>query len=142
MNNKVNRWGLELTTYNITFEWISGACNKAADCLSCLVELPQDKPISVNMLSVTDTDRPAFNNRSQTCQCLSTDNSTSQPDITSDVSEARGPMPKTLTADRFSYRCRKLILSARGSPNGYPTEKHHNMKLIILHMSKAYYINM
>ena len=30
-NNKVNRWGLELATYNITFEWISG--NKAADCL-------------------------------------------------------------------------------------------------------------
>ena len=24
-NNKVNQWGLELTTYNITFEWISGA---------------------------------------------------------------------------------------------------------------------
>ena len=23
-NNKVNRWGLELATYNITFEWISG----------------------------------------------------------------------------------------------------------------------
>ena len=35
-NNKVNRWGLELATYNITFEWISGACNKAADCLLCL----------------------------------------------------------------------------------------------------------
>ena len=33
-SNKVNRWGLELATYNITFEWISGACNKAADCLS------------------------------------------------------------------------------------------------------------
>ena len=33
-NNKVNRWSLELTTYNITFEWISGAQNKAADCLS------------------------------------------------------------------------------------------------------------
>ena len=39
-NKKVNRWGLELATYNITFEWISGACNKAADCLSHLVELP------------------------------------------------------------------------------------------------------
>ena len=38
--NKVNRWGLELTTYNITFEWISGAKIKAADCLSHLVELP------------------------------------------------------------------------------------------------------
>ena len=24
-NNKVNRWGLELATYNITFEWISVA---------------------------------------------------------------------------------------------------------------------
>ena len=33
-NNKVNRWSLELATYNITFEWISGAKNKAADCLS------------------------------------------------------------------------------------------------------------
>ena len=37
-NNKVNRWGLELATYNITFKWISGAKNKAADCLSRLVE--------------------------------------------------------------------------------------------------------
>ena len=33
-NNKANRWGLEVATYNITFEWISGAHNKAADCLS------------------------------------------------------------------------------------------------------------
>ena len=24
-NSKVNGWGLELATYNITFEWISGA---------------------------------------------------------------------------------------------------------------------
>ena len=33
MNNKVNQWSLELTIYNITFEWILGAGNKAADCL-------------------------------------------------------------------------------------------------------------
>ena len=33
-NVKINRWGLELASYNITFEWISGARNKAADCLS------------------------------------------------------------------------------------------------------------
>ena len=38
-NNKVNRWGLELAIYNITFEWISGAQNKAANCLSRSVEL-------------------------------------------------------------------------------------------------------
>ena len=63
-NSKVTRWGVELATYLITFEWISGACNKAADCLSHLVELPQDKPVSINVLSVTDTDGPAFNTRS------------------------------------------------------------------------------
>ena len=27
-NNKVNHWSLELATYNIIFEWISGGCNK------------------------------------------------------------------------------------------------------------------
>ena len=37
-NNKVNWWGLELATYNITFKWISGAKNRAADWLSRLVE--------------------------------------------------------------------------------------------------------
>ena len=31
-NNKVNRWSLELATYNIQFEWMSGAHNMAADC--------------------------------------------------------------------------------------------------------------
>ena len=34
VNNKVNRWGLELATYNITFEWISGSKNIAADSLT------------------------------------------------------------------------------------------------------------
>ena len=42
-NNKVNKWSLELATYNITFKWISGAKNKAADCLSRLV-----KPVSAS----------------------------------------------------------------------------------------------
>ena len=100
-NNKVNRWGLELATYNITFEWISGAHNKAADCLLSLVELPQDKPVSISMLSVTDTDRPAFHTRSQTHQHLSKDTSTSQSNITPDVSESRDPTPRSLTAERL-----------------------------------------
>ena len=55
-NNKFNRQGLELATYNITFEWIPETCNEAADCISCLVELHQDIPVSINMLCVTDTD--------------------------------------------------------------------------------------
>ena len=100
-NNKVNRWGLEVATYNITFELISGANNKVADCLSHLVELPQDKPIPINMLSVTNTDGPTFNTRSQSHQCLSPDTSTSQPDITQEVLKATDPTPKSLTADRL-----------------------------------------
>ena len=49
-NNKVNRWGPELATYNIKFELISGAKNKAADCLSHLVELPPTTSAIINML--------------------------------------------------------------------------------------------
>ena len=84
-NNKVNRWGLELATHNITFEWLSGVCNKAVDCLLCLMELPKGKPVPINILSTTNTDGPAFNTRSQTHQCLSLDTSTEQPDVTPDI---------------------------------------------------------
>ena len=62
-NTKINRWGLELASYNITFEWISGAKNKAADCLSRLVELPKKhqkntngtKPMLINMVKAVTT---------------------------------------------------------------------------------------
>ena len=101
VNNKVNRWELELATYNITFEWISGAPNKAADYLSQLVEQPQDKPVSINILSVTDTDGHTFNTRSRTHECLSTEPSTLQSDVIQDVSEAKDTTPKSLTADRL-----------------------------------------
>ena len=56
-NNKVNRWSLELATHNITFKWISGAKNKAADCLSRLVS-PMRIPI--NMLTASVTGRTSF----------------------------------------------------------------------------------
>ena len=100
-NHKVNRWGLELATYNITFEWISGACNIAADCLSHLVELPKNNHILINMLSANTTDGPAFHIRSQTHQHLSQNTSTSQSDVTPDVSEPPEPTPKSLTAERI-----------------------------------------
>ena len=62
-NTKINRWGIELTSYNITFEWISGARNKAADCLSQLVELPKKhqknqtgtKPMRIYMVRAVTT---------------------------------------------------------------------------------------
>ena len=102
-NNKVNRWGLELATYDITFEWNSGAYSKEADCLLNLVELLQDKPVLVNMLSATNTDGPAFNTRSQTHHHLSPDTAISlpQPDVTSDVTNIPDPTSKPLTADRL-----------------------------------------
>ena len=62
-NNIVNRWSLELATYNISFEWISGTRNKAADCLSRLVT-PTSTPI--NMLTASSNDGPAFHTRSHT----------------------------------------------------------------------------
>ena len=59
-NNKVPKWSLELDTYNITFEWISGAKNTAANCFSWLVE-PISPSTSVNMLTATHAEGPAFN---------------------------------------------------------------------------------
>ena len=65
------------------------------------MELSQDKPVSINVLSVTDTDGPAFNTRSHTHEHITVNTSTSQLDIMPDVSEANNPTPKYLTADRL-----------------------------------------
>ena len=106
-NNKVNRWALELATYNITFEWISGAQNKAADCLSQLVELPQYRPATVNMLSATNLDALAFNTRSRTAQHTTTEDPTYptwQPQsdaVTSDVTGTPSTTSKPLSTDRL-----------------------------------------
>ena len=85
-NNKVNRWSLELATYNITFELIPGAKNKAADCLSQLVELPTSTTTTVNMLTVTHTDGPAFNTRSHTQKTSPDTTSTPHPDVSPKIS--------------------------------------------------------
>ena len=96
-NNKVNRWSLGLTTYNITFEWISGAKNKAADCLSTLVSPTEN---SINMLTASVNDGPAFHTRSHT---QSTSDSTSTPPVIPQlhISQDNNPTPKSLTADRW-----------------------------------------
>ena len=106
-NNKVNRWRLELATYNITFEWILGAWNKAADCLSRLVELPHDRQATVQMLSATHHDGPTYHNRSRTAQCNTTDNlaphpktDMASPDITN-VTDTADAMLKPFMEDRL-----------------------------------------
>ena len=100
-NKKVNRWGLELAKCSITFEWISGAHNKAADCLSHLVELPQDRPTPINMLSATNLDGPSFNTRSRTAQHSSSEDTTPQTDtVAPEVTDTPSTTPKSLTVDR------------------------------------------
>ena len=100
-DNKVNRWGLELVTYNITFEWISGAKNKAADCLSGLVEPLTPPQAMINMLTITHADGPAFNTRGHTKQDSTAINATTSPDITPNISSDTSSTPKSLTADRL-----------------------------------------
>ena len=100
-NNKINRWGLELATYNITFEWISGAKNKAADCLLRLVEQLPTTPAMINMLTVTHTDGPTFNTRSQIRQDPTSQQNRTQANATPEVSLDPTTTPKTLTADRL-----------------------------------------
>ena len=94
-NNKVNRWSLELATYNISFEWISGAGNKAADCLSRL-ETPTSTPS--NMLTGSSKDRSVFHTRNHT-QNASDTTSTPDSDTTPQISQQPTTTPKLLTTD-------------------------------------------
>ena len=98
-NTKVNRWEFELVTYNITFEWISGAHNKAADYLSCLVELPRQ---TGNMLPANNLDGPAFNTKSRTAQHSPSEDTTPQTDaVEPNVTDTPSTIPKSLTVDRL-----------------------------------------
>ena len=99
-NNKVNRWSLEIATYSITFQWISGAKNKAADCLSWLVE-PTSTSTTVNMLTATDTDGPTFNTRSHTQNTSPDTTSTPHPDVSTQICQGTTPTPKPLTMYRL-----------------------------------------
>ena len=75
--------------------------NKAADYLSCLVELPSMPSASINMVSVSNQDGPAFNTRSQTQQHLASDQSAAQQDVMPDITTTPNPTPKSLTVDRL-----------------------------------------
>ena len=96
LTTKSTDWSLELATYNISFKWISGARNIAADCLSRLV-----KPIntSVNMLTGSSTDGPAFHTRSHTQNASSSTTSTPHLDTAPQISQEPTTSPKSLTAD-------------------------------------------
>ena len=135
---------MELATYNITFKWISGAKNKAADCLSRLVS-PTGKPI--NMLTASINDGPAFHTRSHT-QSIS--DATSTPPVIPQLHISQGdtPMPKSLTADRqdallqmqrtdpFCKHISKRLLNGK-APHHEVYTFTHVKGLLYKHMSDA-----
>ena len=135
-NNKVNRWSLELTTYNITFKWISGAKNKAANCLSWLVEQPMAIPATVNMLTVTHTNGPASNTRSHTKKDSPDTTSTPHPNVHLAFlqMQLKHPNPLQQTDWKHYSKCRGLTHSADVFLNVYLMVKHHNMKQMFLLM--------
>ena len=84
-----------------------GAWNKAADCLSRLVELPQDKHNTVQMLTATNHDGPAFHTRSRSTQCNNIEDLTlnhKMDAVTSDipkVTDTPDAIPKLPSDDRL-----------------------------------------
>ena len=97
-NNKVNRWSLELATYNINFEWISGAHNMAADCLLWLVNVkdtPAMAAVSINMLVTSTPDGPATHTCNKTCHTGDATAADTTPTSTNDKVNT----PPTLMAD-------------------------------------------
>ena len=132
-NNKVNRWSLELATYNITFEWISGAKNKAADCLSHLV---QPLTSNVHMLTATHSDGPAFNTRSH-----SSPTQTPQA-LQHFLQSPQQPQNHYPQIDlKPYYKCKKRTLFANEYPRDYSMARHRTTNSIPSHTSKAYFIN-
>ena len=98
-NNKVNRWSLELSIYNINFEWISGACKKAAHYLSGLVDVKDTPEIPtdlINILFTSTPDGPAIHIHSKMHNTANTKPADPTTASTGDMVNA----PPSLTEDR------------------------------------------
>ena len=140
-NTKIKRWGLELASYNIMFKWISGARNKATDCLSRLVELPKKlqknqtgtKPTQTNMVRAVTT-------RSGTKEPL-TDKEIEKPqsketnsDDTTSNSSPNNPKDTSIkemqSTDPFFKRIVKRLLNK--------TAPEHELKTFFIHNGLLY----
>ena len=122
-NNNANHWSVELANYNVTFEWISGACIKAADCLSRLVEVPQSNAaassILINVVIVSPTDGSTPHTHSKT----------NIPVVTTAPGNSKVTVsPPSMGITRILYcRCNGQILSASTSLGHWTTERHPTM---------------
>ena len=87
--------------------WILGGLNKAAECISRLVEPPHDRQATVQMISATNHDVPTFHTIHRTTQHNIAEDLTPQletntftPDITK-ITDTPDAMAKLLTEDRL-----------------------------------------
>ena len=65
------------------------------------MELPTTTPATVNMLTVTHTDRPASNTRSYTKRDSTDTTFAPHPDVSPSISPDATQTPKPLTVDRL-----------------------------------------
>ena len=146
--------GLELTTYNITFKWISVNQIKTADYLPRLVDLPHDRHATVQMLSTTNHDGPIFHTISRIAQSSTPENltphhkkDTAPPDIT-ECTDTPDAMPKLLTKDRLQAllqmertdplcKCISRHLSNRKAPNHEADLFLHMKGLLYIHVTDS-----
>ena len=161
-NNKVHRWLLELITYNITFEWISGAHNKAADCLSWLVNV-MDTPVtfttSINILVTSTPDSPTTCTHSKTCtptdtmlptdvkSTSNTDNVSAPPPLMENCKDTLWLMQRT---DPFCKCISKLLWNGKTPSHEVDTFTHikgllykhvmdSNQKFLVLVIPKSWH---
>ena len=132
---------LELATYNISFEWISGAKNKAADCLSRLV-----KPIdtSVNMLTASPLMDKLFTPEVAPKTPL---HIPPQPHTwIQHLRFLRSPLLPLNHSQGIAWKpyckCRRQTHSVNAFPRDYWVARHLTMNLTLSLTSKDYYINM
>ena len=138
-NNKVNRWSLELATYNISLEWISGARNKAVDCLLRLVT---PTTTSVNMLTV-----PPLMDQLSIPEVIPKTPFLGPPQLYMQIQHLRclrNPLLPQNCSQRIAwkpyYKCRRLTHSVNTFPD-YSMTKHLTMNLTLLLTSKDSYTN-
>ena len=143
-NNKINRWSLKLASYNITFEWILGAHNKAADCLAQLVDVKDTQgtsTASINMLFTSTTEGPA--------PTLAARHVTLQIPHHLQMIKPH----QTLTRSMHLYlswqitrilfdKCRRQVPSTNTFQNSSSMTKHLPMKLTLLHTLNVFFTNM
>ena len=141
-NTKINRWGLELASYNITFKWISGTRYKAADCLSRLVELPEKhqknqngtKSTRINMVRAvttrsgtrkTPTDKEIKNPQSKETTSDADTTSNNSPNNPKDTS-----IKEMQSTDPFCKCIMKRLLNK--------TAPEHELKTFFIHNGLLY----